>query len=64
MENNTSVVTVDFKMDGNTVGMLLANAKTFSTGSKGFFGTGKIQVGEKKYQCQIQMVEIGSKPTK
>jgi hypothetical protein len=57
-----AVVTVELKSDGTVVGMLVANAKVFSTGSQGFFGTGKLQIGEKKYQCQVQMVEIGSKP--
>jgi len=34
----------------------------FKTGSRGFFGMGKIQIGEKRYQVQVQLVEIGSKP--
>jgi len=57
-----AVVAVELKNDGAVVGMLVANEKVFSTGSRGFFGTGKLQIGEKKFQCQIQMVEIGSKP--
>ena len=57
-----AVVTVELKNDGAVVGMLVANEKGFSTGSRGFFGIGKLQIGEKKFQCQIQMVEIGSKP--
>ena len=40
----------------------ILNAKTFSTGSKGFHGYGKMQVGEKNFQVNIQCVEIGSKP--
>jgi hypothetical protein len=36
--------------------------KDFKTGSKGFYGQGKMQVGEKRYQVNIQCVEIGSKP--
>jgi hypothetical protein len=39
-----------------------ASEKVFKTGSKGFFGMGKIQIGEKRYQAQVQLVEIGSKP--
>jgi hypothetical protein len=53
MENITAMV------EGQAV---LANAKTFSTGSKGFFGSGKLVIDGKKYQTQVQMVEIGSKP--
>jgi len=40
----------------------ILNNKNFSTGSKGFHGHGKMQVGEKNYQVNIQLVEIGSKP--
>jgi hypothetical protein len=40
----------------------ILNQKNFSTGSKGFHGYGKMQVGEKNYQVNIQLVEIGSKP--
>ena len=40
----------------------ILNTKNFSTGSKGFHGYGKMQVGDKNYQVNIQLVEIGSKP--
>ncbi len=36
--------------------------KDFRTGSRGFYGTGKMVAGGKKYQISIQVVEIGSKP--
>jgi hypothetical protein len=42
--------------------LFIINQKTFSTGSKGFHGYGKMQVGDKNYQVNIQLVEIGSKP--
>jgi len=42
--------------------MLTAPQKVFKTGSRGFFGMGKLQIGEKRYQVQVQLVEIGSKP--
>ncbi len=49
--------------DGETkLAELAANEKVFKTGSKGFFGMNKIQIGEKRYQMQVQLVEIGSKP--
>jgi hypothetical protein len=35
--------------------------KTFSTGSKGFYGQDKIEVGGKRYQAQVQAVLVGSK---
>ncbi len=40
----------------------IINPKIFSTGSRGFYGNGKMLVGDKNYQVNIQLVEIGSKP--
>jgi hypothetical protein len=56
------MITVEFKQDGQLVGLLTANSKEFKTGSKGFYGTDKLVIGEKRYQVQVQLVEIGSKP--
>jgi hypothetical protein len=56
------MITVELKQDGNPVGILTAAEKVFKTGSRGFFGMGKLQIGEKRYQVQVQLVEIGSKP--
>jgi ABC-type methionine transport system permease subunit len=40
------------------------NDKTFSTGSTGFFGMGKLDMddGKTRYQIQVTVVLIGSKP--
>ena len=38
------------------------NKKDFKTGSRGYHGQGKMQVGDKNYQINILCVEIGSKP--
>ena len=60
-------ITVKFLLDGNEVGTLLLTAKDFKTGSNGFYGQGKIAIGdeaEKGYQVQVQMVRIGSKEAK
>ncbi len=38
------------------------NKKDFSTGSKGYHATGKFEVAGKRYQVNVQLVEIGSKP--
>ena len=57
-------ITVKFLIDGQEVGMLLLSPKEFSTGSTGYFASGKITLGdeaEKGYQVQVQMVKIGSK---
>lgn len=53
---------VEIKDNGTLVGEVSAPEKLFKTGSRGFFGMGKIQIGEKRYQVQVQLVEIGSKP--
>lgn len=37
------------------------SARNFSTGSKGFFGQDKIDLGGKRYQAQVMAVLIGSK---
>ncbi len=36
--------------------------KKFKTGSTGYWATQKVEMNGKRYQCQVQMVEIGSKP--
>lgn len=36
--------------------------KAFKSGSKGYWGGGKLVVDGKRYQTQVQLVEIGSKP--
>jgi hypothetical protein len=56
------MLSVEIKENENIVGMLTAAEKVFKTGSRGFFGMSKIQIGEKRYQVQVQIVEIGSKP--
>jgi hypothetical protein len=56
------LLSIEIKDGDKMVGMLPATEKAFKTGSKGFYGMGKIQIGEKRYQVQIQLVEIGSKP--
>lgn len=56
------MITVEIKKDGQIVGLMMAEEKTFKTGSRGFYSNGKIAIGEKRYQVQVQLVEIGSKP--
>lgn len=49
---------------GQVWGQLLLQAKSFATGSKGFHATTKIanpQNSEARYQCNFQMILIGSK---
>ena len=56
------MLSIDIKENDKVVAVLSAAEKVFKTGSRGFFGMGKIQIGEKRYQVQVQLVEIGSKP--
>jgi hypothetical protein len=56
------MLSIEIKQSDTVVGLLTAEEKQFKTGSRGFFGMAKIQIGEKRYQVQVQLVEIGSKP--
>jgi hypothetical protein len=47
--------------DGKTLGTLTVAPKSFKTGSRGFYANTKIEIDGKRYQTQIQLVEIGSK---
>lgn len=56
-------VIVEFKTDsGKPIGTMTAPSKDFKTGSKGFYANGKLEIEGKRYQVQVQLVEIGSKP--
>lgn len=46
----------------NTVGTISAPSKVFSTGSRGYYGSTKLEIAGKRYQAALTLVEIGSKP--
>lgn len=48
--------------EGKELGSMTLPEKVFKTGSRGFYANGKMEIEGKRYQVQIQMVEIGSKP--
>jgi hypothetical protein len=55
-------IVAELKTDtGQLVTILTIPPKEFKTGSRGFFGNGKVEMDGKRYQVQIQLVEIGSK---
>ena len=56
------MLSIEIKENEKVLAILTATEKLFKTGSRGFFGMSKIQIGEKRYQVQVQLVEIGSKP--
>ena len=59
------MITVEIKQDNAPVGVLTAPEKVFKTGSRGFFGMGKIEIAGKRYQVQVQLVgETNHKGTK
>ena len=47
--------------EGESLTIISVPSKEFKTGSRGFFGSAKAEIDGKRYQIQIQMVEIGSK---
>ena len=57
--SDTTTEAVAGQIDGQTI---ILNARKFSTGSTGFYGTGKVVIDGKKYQVNMQAVLIGSKP--
>lgn len=60
-EKEGSMVTIQFS--GEAVGVIMADQRVFKTGSRGFYGNGKIASEDgKRYQVSCSIVEIGSKP--
>jgi hypothetical protein len=57
-------ITIELKKpDGTVIKTLLAQAKDFSTGSKGFAVSDKADLGDNvRLQCSLNLVIIGSKP--
>jgi len=47
--------------DGKTLKVISVSAKDFRTGSRGYYANQKLEIEGKRYQMQIQLVEIGSK---
>ncbi len=47
---------------GKVIGLISLPPKQFKTGSRGFYANTKVEMDGKRYQVQVQMVEIGSKP--
>jgi hypothetical protein len=55
-------IIAELKSDNNQLlSVLTAAPKDFKTGSRGFYANQKIEISGKRYQVQIQLVEIGSK---
>jgi len=59
MSNDVNMAAI--QLNGDKQNFIL-DKKDFRTGSRGYYGQGKMVAGGKKYQINIQVVEIGSKP--
>ncbi len=59
MSENVNMAAI--QLNGEKQNFIL-DKKDFKTGSRGYHGTGKMVAGGKRYQVNIQLVEIGSKP--
>jgi hypothetical protein len=59
MSEQPNIATIQLNGDKQN---FIIDKKDFKTGSRGYYGTGKMVACGKKYQISIQVVEIGSKP--
>jgi hypothetical protein len=50
-------------VNGQAADTVKLNEHTFKTGSRGFRANRKVKIHGKRYQANIQLVEIGSKPS-
>jgi hypothetical protein len=58
---SSDVNMASLQLNGDKQNFIL-DKKDFKTGSRGYYGTGKMVAAGKRYQISIQVVEIGSKP--
>ena len=42
--------------------LIVMNDKIFSTGSTGYHGVGKVFLDGKKYQANVMLIAVGSRP--
>ena len=47
--------------NGKLIAVTQLAPKNFSTGSKGFHGQGQVIIDGKRYQMNLQLVELGSR---
>ncbi len=63
MDESPKYIAAELKDDqGRSVGLVSIPPKEFKTGSRGYYANQKVEIAGKRYQVQIQLVEIGSKP--
>ena len=55
-------IIAELKTDsGQSLTVISVTPKEFKTGSRGYYANQKIEIDGKRYQVQVQLVEIGSK---
>ncbi|MEW5873193.1 MAG: hypothetical protein AB1894_28295 [Chloroflexota bacterium] len=60
--SSPNFIVAELKSDGGQLLSVLAVApKDFKTGSRGYYANQKIEIEGRRYQVQVQLVEIGSK---
>jgi len=64
--NQNDYVVASFMVPGlgTLPNTFVAKPKTFSSGSRGYWAGDKLELNGRRYQVQVQLVEIGSKPSK
>ena len=63
--SNPNFLIAELKSDSSQMlAVLSVTPKEFKTGSQGYYANQKIEIDGKRYQVQIQLVEIGSKNAK
>ena len=61
--SDPSFIIAELKSEnGQVLSVLSVTRKEFKTGSKGYYANQKFEMDGKRYQLQVQLVEIGSKP--
>ncbi len=62
MDETPKYIAAELKDDrGQSLALLSITPKEFKTGSRGYYANQKVEIAGKRYQVQIQLVEIGSK---
>jgi hypothetical protein len=61
MEHFMNILAEIKTLEGQSLATFTVPAKEFKTGSRGYYANGKVEIEGKRYQVQIQLVEIGSK---
>ncbi|HSQ26400.1 MAG TPA: hypothetical protein VLM80_04670 [Anaerolineales bacterium] len=62
MDETPKYIAAELKDErGQSLALLSITPKEFKTGSRGFYANQKVEIAGKRYQVQVQLVEIGSK---